>query len=128
MSSEERDPNGPMGVVGVSRLAGEIVSQDSPGFSLKEKTWTFLSMLGSLNMALFVFNLVPLMPLDGGHVAAALYEAARRRLAKLRGRADPGPVDASRMLPVTNVIAIAFILMSILLIYADIVKPVTLFR
>lgn len=68
------------------------------------------------------------MPLDGGHVAAALYEAARRRLAKLRGRADPGPVDASRMLPVTNVIAIAFILMSILLIYADIVKPVTLFR
>lgn len=128
LSSEERDPNGPMGVVGVSRLAGEIVSQDSPGFSLKEKTWTFLSMLGSLNMALFVFNLVPLMPLDGGHVAAALYEAARRRLARLRGKADPGPVDASRMLPVTNVIAIAFILMSILLIYADIVKPVTLFR
>lgn len=127
-SSEERDPNGPMGVVGVSRLAGEIVSQDSPGFSIKEKAWTFLSMLGSLNMALFVFNLVPLMPLDGGHVAAALYEAARRRVAHLRGKPDPGPVDASRMLPVTNVIAIAFILMSVLLIYADIVKPVTLFR
>ncbi|MCG7443812.1 M50 family metallopeptidase [Dermabacter vaginalis] len=127
-SSEERDQNGPMGVVGVSRLAGEIVSHDSPSFSLKEKAWTFLSMLGSLNMALFVFNLVPLMPLDGGHVASALYEAARRRLAKLRGKPDPGPVDASRMLPVTNVIALAFILMSVLLIYADIVKPVTLFR
>ncbi|MGP9537813.1 M50 family metallopeptidase [Brachybacterium sp. AOP43-C2-M15] len=126
-SSAERDPNGPLGVVGVSRLAGEVASADEPGFELREKAGTMISMLASLNMALFVFNLVPLLPLDGGHVAGALLEGIRRVLAKLRGRPDPGPVDMSRMLPVTNAVAIVFLLMTLLLVYADIVKPITLF-
>ncbi|GAA4530732.1 site-2 protease family protein [Brachybacterium paraconglomeratum] len=125
--SAERDPNGPLGVVGVSRLAGEVASADEPGFELREKTGTMISMLASLNMALFVFNLIPLLPLDGGHVAGALLEGARRLLARLRGRPDPGPVDMSRMLPLTNAVAIIFILMTVLLLYADIVKPITLF-
>ena len=123
----ERDPNGPLGVVGVSRLAGEVASADQPGFELREKTGTMVSMLASLNMALFVFNLVPLLPLDGGHVAGALLEGLRRSLARLRGRPDPGPVDMSRMLPLTNAVAIVFILMTLLLLYADIVRPITLF-
>lgn len=123
----ERDPNGPLGVVGVSRLAGEVASADQPGFELREKTGTMVSMLASLNMALFVFNLVPLLPLDGGHVAGALLEGLRRFLARLRGRPDPGPVDMSRMLPLTNAVAIVFILMTLLLLYADIVRPITLF-
>lgn len=125
--SAERDPNGPLGVVGVSRLAGEVASADQPGFELREKAGTMISMLASLNMALFVFNLLPLLPLDGGHVAGALLEGARRLLARLRGRPDPGPVDMSRMLPLTNAVAIVFILMTVLLLYADIVKPITLF-
>lgn len=125
--SAERDPNGPLGVVGVSRLAGEVAAADQPGFELREKAGTMISMLASLNMALFVFNLVPLLPLDGGHVAGALLEGARRLLARLRGRPDPGPVDMSRMLPLTNAVAIVFILMTVLLLYADIVKPITLF-
>ena len=125
--SAERDPNGPLGVVGVSRLAGEVASVDQPGFELREKTGTMISMLASLNMALFVFNLVPLLPLDGGHVAGALLEGARRLLARLRGRPDPGPVDMSRMLPLTNAVALVFIVMTVLLVYADIVKPITLF-
>ena len=125
--SEERDPNGPLGVVGVSRLAGEVASADQPGFELREKAGTMISMLASLNMALFVFNLVPLLPLDGGHVAGALLEGIRRRIARLRGRPDPGPVDMSRMLPLTNAVALVFIVMTLLLLYADIVKPITLF-
>jgi membrane-associated protease RseP (regulator of RpoE activity) len=125
--SEERDPNGPLGVVGVSRLAGEVASADQPGFELREKAGTMISMLASLNMALFVFNLVPLLPLDGGHVAGALLEGARRLLARLRGQPDPGPVDMSRMLPLTNAVALVFIVMTLLLVYADIVKPITLF-
>ncbi|WP_422116969.1 M50 family metallopeptidase [Brachybacterium sp. UNK5269] len=125
--SAERDPNGPLGVVGVSRLAGEVASAEQPGFELREKTGTMISMLASLNMALFVFNLVPLLPLDGGHVAGALLEGARRLLARLRGRPDPGPVDMSRMLPLTNAVALVFVAMTVLLLYADIVKPITLF-
>lgn len=124
---EERDPDGPLGVVGVTRLAGEIASADQPGFELREKTGTMVSVLASLNMALFVFNLVPLLPLDGGHVAGALLEGARRALARLRGRPDPGPVDISRMLPVTNVVALAFLVMTVLLLYADVVAPIRLF-
>ncbi|MCT1909388.1 M50 family metallopeptidase [Brachybacterium paraconglomeratum] len=125
--SAERDPDGPLGVVGVSRLAGEVASADEPGFELREKVGTMISMLASLNMALFVFNLVPLLPLDGGHVAGALLEGIRRRIARLRGRPDPGPVDMSRMLPLTNAVAFVFIVMTLLLLYADIVKPITLF-
>lgn len=125
--SAERDPDGPLGVVGVSRLAGEVASADEPGFELREKVGTMISMLASLNMALFVFNLVPLLPLDGGHVAGALLEGIRRRIARLRGRPDPGPVDMSRMLPLTNAVALVFIVMTLLLLYADIVKPITLF-
>jgi Zn-dependent protease len=77
-------------------------------------------------MALFLFNLIPLLPLDGGHVAGALYEGARRQIARIRGRPDPGPVDVARMLPVAYTVAVALIAMSVLLIYADIVNPIRL--
>ncbi len=120
----ERDPNGPVGVVGASRLGGEVAAlPDEPFYA---KVTYFLGILGSLNMALFVFNLVPLLPLDGGHVAGALYEGARRKAAQLLRRPDPGPVDVARMLPVAYSVAILLIGMSALLLYADIVNPVRL--
>ena len=123
--AEERDPNGPMGVVGVGRLAGEIVSLDEAPVAARAQM--VLGLLGSLNVALFVFNLVPLMPLDGGHVAGALYEGIKRRLFKLFGKKDPGPVDTAKMVPVTFAVVIVLGAMSLLLVYADIVKPVSLF-
>ncbi len=123
--SQDRDPNGPIGVVGVGRLAGEIVSLDEAPVAARSQL--ILSLLGSLNVALFVFNLVPLMPLDGGHVAGALYEGIKRRLFKLFGKADPGPVDTAKMVPVTFAVVIVLGAMSVLLLYADIVKPVSLF-
>lgn len=74
-----------------------------------------------------MINLVPLTPLDGGHVAAAVWEAIRRGFAKLFKRKDPGPVDAAKLMPLTFVVVILFGGMTALLVYADIVKPINIF-
>jgi membrane-associated protease RseP (regulator of RpoE activity) len=121
----ERDINGPISVVGVGRVAGEIASIDT--IPVASKIASLLGLLGSLNIALFVINLVPLTPLDGGHVVSAAWEGIRRFFAKLFGRKDPGPVDAAKLMPLTFAVVILFGGMTALLVYADIVKPVNIF-
>ncbi|WP_448609660.1 M50 family metallopeptidase [Geodermatophilus sp. URMC 60] len=121
---EERDPNGPIGVVGVGRISGEVFS--IPQLTTLEKVSTFLQLLASINLVLFLFNLLPIYPLDGGHVAGALYEKARSVVARLSGRPDPGPFDIARLMPVAYVVAGLFVVLSGLLLIADIVNPITL--
>jgi membrane-associated protease RseP (regulator of RpoE activity) len=126
--SEERDPNGPVSVVGVGRMAGEISSGSIQGLdeSVAGKFAVLVSLMAGLNLALFVFNLIPLLPLDGGHVAGALWEGLKRNAARLLGRPDPGHVDVAKALPVAYAVSSVLIVMSALLIYADFVKPVKL--
>ena len=111
---EERDENGPIGVVGVGRISGEVFSLDR--LQHAEKVSFFLSLLASVNLVLFLFNLLPIYPLDGGHVAGALYEKARSTVARWRGRPDPGPFDIARLMPVAYVVAGLFIALSALLL------------
>jgi len=121
---EQRDPNGPVGVVGVGRISGEVFAEQN--FTGLQKVSLFLSLLASINLVLFLFNLLPIYPLDGGHIAGALYEKVRASVARLRGRPDPGPFDIARLMPVAYVVAGVFLAMSALLVIADIVNPITL--
>jgi len=121
---EERDPESPMSVVGASRVAGEVASDER--IDVKDRWVTLISLLGIVNLFVAIFNFIPLLPLDGGHIAGALYEAARRGIARLRGRPDPGYADVAKMLPVAYTMATVLIVMGVVLIWADFVSPVRL--
>jgi membrane-associated protease RseP (regulator of RpoE activity) len=119
---EERAQDSPVSVVGAGRVAGEITSDTSS--PLAQRIVFLLSLLAGLNLFVGMFNFIPLLPLDGGHIAGALYEAVRRGVARLRRRPDPGHVDVAKLLPVAYVVAGALLVMGLVLIAGDIVAPV----
>jgi membrane-associated protease RseP (regulator of RpoE activity) len=119
----ERQIDSPVSVVGVSRLGGEVVASGEP---VEAKLAIFLGLAASLNLFLFLFNLLPILPLDGGHVAGALYEGTRRQWARVRRKPDPGPVDVARLMPVAYVVAVSLVVVGAIVIFADLVKPITL--
>jgi membrane-associated protease RseP (regulator of RpoE activity) len=118
---EERDPESPVSIVGGGRFAGETVSHET--FPVQEKTVFLLMLIGGFNFFIGMFNFVPLLPLDGGHIASALWEALRRGAARVRGRPDPGYVDAAKLLPIAYVVASALLVMGVVLIVGDFVVP-----
>jgi membrane-associated protease RseP (regulator of RpoE activity) len=121
---EERDPTGPMSVVGAGRVAGEVAAQEE--VSVAARLMSLIMLLAGLNLFLGLINLVPLPPFDGGGIAATLYETVRRWIARLLKRPDPGGFDSARLLPVTYVMAAIILVVSFILIFADIVAPVSI--
>jgi len=122
VSGGERDTTSIVGPVGVGRFAGEIAAMDSEPVAVRVAG--LLSTLAMLNLALFVFNLLPLPPLDGGHVVAALWEGARRQVARLRGAARPRPTDSALLVPLAYTVFVLLGSVGLLLVYVDIVNPV----
>lgn len=122
---EERDVEGPIGIVGVSRIGGEVLAQEIPFLA---EASLLLTLLASVNISLFLFNLLPIPPLDGGQIFPAAWEAVKKRIWKVRGKPDPGPVDVARLMPVAYVVAMVFIVWSGLLLVADVINPVRLFQ
>lgn len=117
-----RDPEGPVSVVGIGRISGQIASSEE--VPTLYKAGDLITLLASVNLFLFVFNMVPILPLDGGHIAGALYEGARRQIARVRRKPLPGPVDTAKMLPIAYAMSLVLLAMSAIVILADIIKPI----
>ena len=115
----DRADDSPMSVVGASRLGGELVKYDQ---------WaSFFMALASLNLFLAAFNLVPLPPLDGGHIAVVLWEKVRDFFRRRKGLAPGGPADYTRLMPVTYAATFLLLLFGATVIIADVVNPIRLF-
>ncbi|MFF7031750.1 M50 family metallopeptidase [Streptomyces albidoflavus] len=117
----ERADDSPVGVVGAARIGGEVMNLDVPA---QNQIAMMLFLLAGFNLSLFLFNMLPLLPLDGGHIAGALWESVRRRGARLLRRPDPGPFDVAKLMPVAYVVAGLFICFTLLVLVADLVNPV----
>ncbi|WP_199791269.1 MULTISPECIES: RIP metalloprotease [unclassified Streptomyces] len=116
-----RQPDSPMGVVGAARVGGEIFTLNIPP---TQQLAMALMLVAGFNLSLFLFNMLPLLPLDGGHIAGALWEALRRNVARVLRRPDPGPFDVAKLMPVAYVVASVFICFTALVLIADVVNPV----
>lgn len=123
-TGEKRDAEGLVGVVGVARVSGETAGTDV--LTMREKVATFILIIASLNLFVGMFNLLPLLPLDGGHMAVAVADGVRNFLARRRGLIKPAPFDVERLAPITMVVFIFMATLSLLLLTADIFNPIRL--
>jgi membrane-associated protease RseP (regulator of RpoE activity) len=122
LSGGQRDPAGLVGVVGIARISGETLSSSDLPFAAN--FGAVLLQMAALNVFIGLFNALPLLPLDGGHIAVVLFETVRSRLYRVFGRPDPGRVDLTKLLPAAYVFLILLVGLTVLLLAADIVNPV----
>jgi membrane-associated protease RseP (regulator of RpoE activity) len=114
-------PGGQAGsIVGGAEASGQVFSSSD---TWRDKFTTFILLIVSLNLFVGLLNLVPLLPLDGGHLAVVCYERIKALVFRVRGRPDPGPVDLTKLMPLTYVAVTLLIGLGVLLILADVINP-----
>jgi membrane-associated protease RseP (regulator of RpoE activity) len=110
-------------VVGAAEATGTAIAANV-GWQFKVSF--VLLLIASLNIFVGAFNMLPLLPLDGGHVAVVVWERIRAWFARLRKRPDPGLVDMAKLLPASFSIFLIIMVFGVLLVLADIVNPVNI--
>lgn len=121
---EERDPNSLVGVVGVARVSGQALGATEVPFSARLSY--FLFIIASLNIFVGLFNAVPLPPLDGGHIAVAVIDGVKRRRAARKGLPTPEPFNITALAPLTYAVFSLLVALTVLLLAADILNPLSL--
>ena len=121
---EKRDENGLVGVVGVARVSGQAAA--SGELTLSERLGTFILIVASLNIFVGLFNLLPILPLDGGHMAVAIADEVRALFARIRRKPRPAAIDVQVLTPVTAVVFVILAALTVLLLIADIFNPISL--
>jgi membrane-associated protease RseP (regulator of RpoE activity) len=124
LHGKQRSTNDVGTVVEVTRISGQI--SGAQGVALAVKIGSFFLLMAGLNFFIGIFNMLPLLPLDGGHVAILAFERARSGIARVLHRPDPGRVDILKVMPVTYAVFVALVGMSLILLYADIFRPINI--
>ncbi|HVB27780.1 MAG TPA: M50 family metallopeptidase, partial [Mycobacteriales bacterium] len=124
LAGRPRTGAGPASVIDIARISGDIAA--APGVPASQRLGTILLLIADLNFFIGLFNALPLLPLDGGHLAILGFEEGRRRLYGLVGRRDPGRVDLMKVMPVVYAFLAVFIGLSLLLLYAGVANPIRL--
>jgi membrane-associated protease RseP (regulator of RpoE activity) len=114
----QRSTSSPVGVVGMAEVSGSLYQQGGLA--------SVLLLVAEVNVFIGVFNLLPILPLDGGHIAILLYEEARKRVYRLRRRPEPGRVDLNKMMPVAYGFLLFFVCLTVLVVAADVTNPIRL--
>jgi membrane-associated protease RseP (regulator of RpoE activity) len=108
-------------VIGAAQATGQAVAAP---VGWQSKVSYVLLLIAELNIFWGVFNLLPLLPLDGGHIAVVFWERIRAWFARRRGRPDPGPVDYRKVVAPMFAVFSVIIVFTLVVILADIVNPV----
>ena len=111
LDSSHPDENRLLSIYGVARIGAEAASVGA--------TYVLI-LLVYVNVFIGVFNLLPLLPLDGGHVVVATYE----RIRSIGGRTHE--VDAARLMPVTYAVVALLLLVGGVALVRDILDPVSI--
>lgn len=104
-SGERAVDEGPLGIIGAGRIASESVETG--------QTLNLIGLIVGFTVFVGLMNLLPLPPLDGGHLAVLAYESIFKR-----------EVDVRKLVPVAAAVISFFVILFIAVLYLDLARPV----